>query len=79
MLPGGLELAPTPVALAHWSAAILCVAVVFVLNLIERDLRAIKALNHFACLVALWNTARAATVGCRAIGGGVPVRCAAHH
>lgn len=59
MLPGGLELAPTPVALAHWSAAILCVAVVFVLNLIERDLRAIKALNHFACLVALWNTARA--------------------
>lgn len=59
MMPLGLELAPSAQALGFWTAALFCVVVLVALNFGSRDWRAVRTVNHFVCIVALWNMARA--------------------
>lgn len=59
MMHFGLELAPTIQGIGFWTATIFCVVVLVALNLGSRDWRAVRTVNHFVCMVALWNMARA--------------------
>ena len=59
MMPFGLELAPSAQALGFWAATLFCVVVLVALNIGSRDWRAVRTVNHFVCIVALWNLSRA--------------------